>query len=190
MVLEVGLAIMAIVAGAVGYFGRRYVERRGTSERLERATKLLDLHERMERNNLSPADLDEIEDRLLAKNVRLRTLENQALLERASDSEKTVTQAEMNEQAINAFVSSDVKLSEMLSAVHGDLPSDLAKNLERSQTAWKLYRDAQADLLARQFEGGSIQPLIRSSELERLTIARTAEIQDFYDEHKKLFGGC
>lgn len=185
--LEIGLAILIMFAGAVGYFGRRYIERRGTSERLERATKILDLHERLERNNLSPADLDEIEDRLLAKNVRLRTLENQALLERASDNEKIITQAEMNEQAMNAFIASDAKLSALLSDVYSDISTDLMKDLERSQTAWAAYRDAQADLLAHQFNGGSIQPLIRSSELERLTIARMAEIQDFYDEHQKLF---
>jgi len=187
-VLEVGIAVLAIIAGTIGYFGRRFIERHGTSERLDRAAKVLDLHKRMQRHNLSPADLDEIEDRLLAKNQRIRIIEDQALLERAEDTKAIVTQAEMNQQAMDAFGAADEKLNHLFARVNEALPNDLNSTFAKSQSAWTRYRDAQADLLAMQFEGGSMQPLVRASELERLTIARIAEIKDFIDEHEKMFG--
>ena len=183
---EIGVSALVIFAGVVGYFGRRYVERRGTVERLDRTVKVLDIHERMQRSGLSPSDLSDIEDLLLAKSVRLRNIENIALSERAPSADEIVTQAEMNQQAYNAFSDSDGKLESVLKIVREELSDDLLTELEKSQEAWTIYRNAQADLLAKQYEGGSIQPLIRATELERLTISRRAEIEDFLNEQRRL----
>ncbi|MEM9784485.1 MAG: lysozyme inhibitor LprI family protein [Pseudomonadota bacterium] len=55
--------------------------------------------------------------------------------------------------------------------------SDIAADtLRRAQRAWIAYRDLACEAEAMQYQGGSIQPLILSSCLERLTRQRTADL--------------
>lgn len=49
--------------------------------------------------------------------------------------------------------------------------------LEEGQEHWIKFREKHAELVAKKFEEGSIQPLIYYTELERLTIERIASLQ-------------
>ncbi len=52
--------------------------------------------------------------------------------------------------------------------------------LLEAQRAWLTYRDAACDVHASSFEGGSLQPLIRSTCLTELTVQRTRMLVEFH----------
>lgn len=54
------------------------------------------------------------------------------------------------------------------------------KELLAAQRAWIAYRDAACDAHASPYEGGSIQPLIRSTCLSELTAERTRMLLEFH----------
>lgn len=51
-----------------------------------------------------------------------------------------------------------------------------------AQRLWIPFRDAHCESVAAPYEGGSIQPLIRSSCLTDVTEQRTAQLRDFLQE--------
>ncbi|WP_298861638.1 lysozyme inhibitor LprI family protein [uncultured Sulfitobacter sp.] len=53
------------------------------------------------------------------------------------------------------------------------------KALLEAQRAWLTYRDAACDVHASPFEGGSLQPLIQSTCLSKLTAERTRMLLEF-----------
>lgn len=58
--------------------------------------------------------------------------------------------------------------------------------LEKAQNAWKAYKDLQVDFAGVSFEGGSIQPLIRSTELESLTLQRLVSLKATIKERREM----
>lgn len=53
------------------------------------------------------------------------------------------------------------------------------RDLLTAQRAWLAYRDAACDVHASPYEGGSIQPLIKSTCLSKLTAERTRMLLEF-----------
>lgn len=80
----------------------------------------------------------------------------------------------MNQCAIIWLAHAQARLSKALRLERKKLPK---KFVDASEAAWISYRNAECALEAEIYHGGSIYPLIVFTCEERLTDARTAQIQ-------------
>lgn len=177
-----GLGTIAVgaVMAALGYFGRRFVEKSGSIESIERAGKLVTLHEDMQRLGLSVSDLNSLEEQFFTRRPRLRKIEDAIALEVREDGRMAFeTQADMNANAGAAWKRSEEALNEVLARLKEILPADEFDEFWHVQEQWKAYSLLQAELYGKLFEGGSMRPMIVAGELERMTIQRTAELRDY-----------
>lgn len=97
------------------------------------------------------------------------------------------TQTEMTRCAGAAFEAADEDLNatyrmavKVMSQWDGDLPKSergAEAALRAAQRAWLPYRDATCANEAFFYKGGTMEPLVRASCLERMTRARTEEIR-------------
>ena len=87
------------------------------------------------------------------------------------------TQAAMNMCAGNKFKAADAELNRVYNQLASKLEADARARLKAAEVSWLKYRDDNCEYEAAPFEGGSMQPLIRSSCYERMTKARTAELR-------------
>ena len=87
------------------------------------------------------------------------------------------SQSEMNICADKKFKAADAVLNRVYNQLAAKLEAGARAKLKAAEVSWLKYRDDNCDYEAAQFEGGSMQPLIRSSCLERMTKARTAELR-------------
>ena len=101
----------------------------------------------------------------------------------ADNCDTTMAQQEMNRCADLAFQAADGELNDAYAdavAFARELDSAGAGGVEdrlrKAQRAWVAYRDAACDADAFLFDGGSMQPLIYSSCLSRLTELRRADL--------------
>lgn len=185
--------LLTAFGAAIGYFGRRFVEKSGRTEEIDRKAKLLDLHERMSRGNVTIEALTSFEEQLLSKTRRLRTIEDRLLPSPSAplpdeDAPAFQTQAEMNQHAADRFAHAERELAAEVEAVEAQLDGDAISMFTASHKQWLKYRQKQAELAASFYEGGSMQPLIHFGEMERLTISRIAEIQDFLQNSREMIG--
>lgn len=86
------------------------------------------------------------------------------------------TQHDLNVCAAQDLVRADSVLNARYQALVGSMPSVQLELLRTAQRAWIRFRDAECAYQASAFEGGSMQPMVRSSCLARLTDARAAEL--------------
>jgi uncharacterized protein YecT (DUF1311 family) len=193
--------VVGIIAGLAGYFGRRRIERHGDTEKLERTSRVLDIHERMQRANLTPEALRELEGDLLTQRAaRLHKIEIDIKSEISTDisamlspsepeeSEPIATQAEMNESALETSKAARRNLDQTLASAmsNRDLPDTLKLRIKDSQRHWEMYAEAQAKVVADIYSTGSMQPMVYYTELDRLTIMRAAEIKDLVEFYEML----
>ncbi|NHI00043.1 lysozyme inhibitor LprI family protein [Oceanimonas sp. MB9] len=92
------------------------------------------------------------------------------------------TQVEMNQQSQRNYQAADRALNQAYGQLMNSLASDRRKKLKAAQRAWLRFRDAQAELVSSAYEGGSMQPLVHSEELRRLTESRTRELEQQFQE--------
>ena len=87
------------------------------------------------------------------------------------------SQSEMNICADKKFKAADAALNRVYSQLASKLDAAARAKLKAAEVSWLKYRDDNCDYEAAQFEGGSMQPLIYSSCLGRMTKARTDELR-------------
>ena len=87
------------------------------------------------------------------------------------------TQAEMNVCADRQFKAADAALNRVYNQLAAKLDADARAKLKAAEVSWLKYRDDNCDYEAAAFEGGSMQPMIYSYCLERMTRARTTELR-------------
>lgn len=92
-------------------------------------------------------------------------------------------QQDMNQCAGIAYQEADAELNR----VWADLRARRGEGhswdpILEAQRLWIPFRDAHCEAVAAPYEGGSIQPLIRSSCLTDVTEQRTAQLRDFLNE--------
>ena len=94
-----------------------------------------------------------------------------------------VTQADLNECSYAAYLVADEELNRAYAAAREaarqiDQWSEgrAEDSLKTAQRAWVAFRDAACEAEAAPEYGGSIQPMIRSGCLERLTLQRTDDL--------------
>ena len=88
------------------------------------------------------------------------------------------TQSAMNMCAAKKFKEADAVLNRAYNELASKLEADARARLKTAEVSWLKYRDDNCEYEAAPFEGGSMQPLIRSSCYERMTKARTAELRE------------
>ena len=86
-------------------------------------------------------------------------------------------QSEMNICADQRFKAADAALNRVYNQLASKLEGEPRAKFKAAALSWIKYRDDNCDYEASNFEGGSMQPLIYSSCLERMTKARTAELR-------------
>jgi len=87
------------------------------------------------------------------------------------------TQLEMNACAANEYQRDDAKLNEYYKELAEKLGPSEKERLKAAQRAWIKFRDLQCEFEASRYEGGSIQPLVRSSCLAQVTKQRNEDLR-------------
>ena len=87
------------------------------------------------------------------------------------------TQTEMNICADKRFKAADAALNRVYNQLASKLEADARAKLKAAEVSWLKYRDDNCDYEAAPFEGGTMQPLILFSCMERMTKARTEELR-------------
>jgi uncharacterized protein YecT (DUF1311 family) len=90
------------------------------------------------------------------------------------------TQMEINQCFDTAYQKADKELSELYSELMKKREAATRDRLQTVQRLWIKYRDAHCEAAAALYQGGSIQPSIRSGCLERVTRYRIDEIRHVY----------
>jgi uncharacterized protein YecT (DUF1311 family) len=184
-------------AWVIGYFARRRIERTAEKDAIDLKTKALDLYLKRQGANLSAADVDKLTADV-SRREHVREIEDRVASEVAENS----TQARHQEgprpgetQAdLNVLSAADLRVARAMhdrtlaeAEIHcGDSEQSL-RILRASQAAWEAYATAEAEYLAFPEQGGTLYPTILHSVLERLTIARIADLKA-HIEWLKSFG--
>ena len=87
------------------------------------------------------------------------------------------TQLEMNVCWAQEYQREDTKLNKNYKELVGKLGPSGKQRLKAVQLSWIKFRDLQCDFEASKYDGGSIQPLVRSSCLTRMTKQRNKDLR-------------
>lgn len=176
-----GPAILTAVLGLIGYLVHRYRSRAKSREQATYYSDLASLAGSMKEHGLSISDIEAVDALIRTKKRQSRTAE---VAEELREPDRYWTQAAMNMRAGAAARTADAQLDEALVSLSGFLSEDEEEALRATQEAWTTFRDRQADFAASEFEGGTMQPLIRAAERESLTRGRLAAILATIEERK------
>lgn len=163
------------------YFVQRRVERRNTSEAIDRSAKLLALKQGLEGANTTLEELRRFESSLIGKAetaVRIAdTYVTQAEdLARQYDL-ATLRHNDMNAQAVAAFEAIDARLARLVRHLRRQLDGEGLATFETAHAAWLAFRARYARFIAHSYSGGAIRPLIHAVTLESITAAWITELE-------------
>lgn len=186
--------VLMLVVGGAGtaawFHWRRRVERKPVFENIERAQKLVALKKELDGTNSTIDDLKSLEDALMGRGEMAKALavsyEEEANQLRDLQQKSALTQAEMSYAVAQAYGRSAQKLESIIAGLKEYYSPEEIQRFEDTHKAWLTYRDKHAALLAAQYEGGSIQPLVHASALEAVTIARIVELEAELSQAKEL----
>jgi uncharacterized protein YecT (DUF1311 family) len=187
---KIGFIALGGIISAVAYLLKRKIESKPDLELLDKHQKVLDVHKKMSEQGLDIQSLNTFGQMLTAKSVSVQShvqgLQTESATYLVSSPNEHVTQLEMNQQALESFTRSSVKMSNIYDELKNKLYSDQIPLYESSQSSWLKYSKEQALAVASMYRGGSIYPLIYHTELETLVHERTARIQSELDELIRL----
>jgi uncharacterized protein YecT (DUF1311 family) len=90
------------------------------------------------------------------------------------------TQGEMNNEALEAFNLADAEMTIIYKNLMASLSTQTEKDyLLAAQRSWITYKEAHCKAIAYQFDGGSMQPMIKYSCLETLTRERIQQLTSY-----------
>jgi uncharacterized protein YecT (DUF1311 family) len=92
-------------------------------------------------------------------------------------------QSTMNRCAHEAYQKADAELNNAYRQLMPKLEIAHQEKLKLAQRAWLAFRDAHCECESFAFEGGSMQPLLRSSCFEQVTRDRTKQLQAMLKEN-------
>jgi len=189
---KIALVILGVLLSGIGYWIKRFVERKGDAETLERHKKLLEINKQMTEQQVTVEDLKRLESALTGKTEAIaaysRTIESEATPLLEVNHDEPITQAEMNTVASNNFESAKQQMTAVLSELLSLLDGEEKAALSESQRAWESYCLEQAEAAAISYHGGSIYPVIFFSEMESLTVERAARLQVELDHLRRTRG--
>jgi len=174
-------AVLGSLIAALGFFLRRRIEQKPMLEQIDKQQKLLDLKNNLEASGTTLDDLKVLEDTIMGKANSAKTLaaayQEQAVQIYAADHSEHMTQADMNRHATASFHRAEERLAALVEDLRQHLSGVSLDAFDNSQHAWLRYRETSADFQSSQYDGGSIQPLIKASALESVTISRIVELE-------------
>ena len=181
MLKDIVLLLLGGAGTAIWFFWRRKAEQAPVFENIQKAEKLLSLRKELDNTNYTVADLKTLEDALMgraevAKELSV-TYEQEAQQVREIEMNTAMTQAEMNIVAAEAYRKAQRKLDQTIEEMKVYFSPEECARFDKANQAWRTYQKIHADFVASQYDGGSIQPLIRASALEAVTIARIVELE-------------
>ena len=91
--------------------------------------------------------------------------------------ENAPSQYEADECAHKEYVAADAELNKVYNQLAAKLEAGGRAKLKAAEASWLKYRDDNCAYEEELYEGGSMQPLIYSSCLERMTKSRTTELR-------------
>jgi uncharacterized protein YecT (DUF1311 family) len=100
----------------------------------------------------------------------------------AEDCKHPVSQMAMNVCAGKDYQREDATLNKLYKELVAKLEKDRRAKLKQIQVTWIKYRDLQCDFDSSNYDGGSMYPLVRSSCLARVTVARNTELSAMLKE--------
>lgn len=87
-------------------------------------------------------------------------------------------QPAMNQCAKAGFEKADKELNTQYQKLLKCLPAERKELLKAAQRDWVKYRDSEAQFDASSWEGGTAEPMARSSSMEETTSQRVKELND------------
>jgi uncharacterized protein YecT (DUF1311 family) len=87
------------------------------------------------------------------------------------------TTAAMRACENNRYAKAKHELEVVVERLMKELDQGQRVKLQRTQRAWTVFRDANADFLSSAVQGGTLAPLIKVTTLADMTEARTRELQ-------------
>ncbi|WP_426051565.1 lysozyme inhibitor LprI family protein [Brevundimonas sp. SL161] len=181
LVQTLGLLVAGAAITTLGFLSKRFFTKASKHEEAALYSALTDLQAKMTAANVSFGDLD-----AFAARIRSKVREADTKDSVGSKPNTYWTQGEMNRRAYAEFDVEDASLAKAVTELEGLIGEDL--NLHAAQEAWVAYRDREAHFAAAEYEGGSIQPLIRSSELAALTRERRARVEAMINDRRSRYG--
>ncbi|GAB3099737.1 lysozyme inhibitor LprI family protein [Lysobacter terrae] len=162
------------------YFIQRRLERRKTTEAIERNQKLLTLKQGLEQASTSLEELRLFENRLIGKaeaavKIAGRYVSQAGEVARRSDA--LLVHDDMTAQAVSDFQRVDARLDDAVVHLRKQLDGENLAAFEQVHLAWLSFRERYARFIAQSYSGGSIQPLIHAVTLESITAAWIAELE-------------
>jgi len=182
---KIGFAILGGLLTGIGYLLKRQIEQKSVFDAIEKHQNLLILNKGLKDQKVSLPELRKLEEAILNKE---KATEHHSLILKeelkagtALECDEFITQAEMNERAYQSFQQANTKLKNVLTSIESYLDKTELETLRKGQDSWKIFREKQAEFASNQYKGGSIESLIYYSELQRLTVERTASLQSEID---------
>ena len=177
-------AIYLLVGAALTwgfYFVQRKVERRKTSEAIERHQQLLTLKQGLEGANTSLDELRRFESRLIGKAETAVRIADRYVTQAEEVARHTVVETlshdDMNQTAIDEFRRVDTRLDGLVAHLRRQLDGDSLATFEGAHQAWLGFRERYARFIAQSYSSGSIRPLIHAVTLESITAAWITELE-------------
>lgn len=187
---KIELVMLGAVVSVAAYFAKRWIEGKPHNETLEKHKKLLDIHKQMHEQGLDVDGLRNLEALLIGKANAIKKHTSELTDKRepliADRNEENLTQLELNKRASDRFEIAKLKLQEVVAGIDARVGDKEGQALMNSQRAWEGYSVDQAMAAASSYDGGSMWSLVYFSELESLTIERTARLQAELDELIRL----
>lgn len=177
-------ALLVVLGAALTwafYFIQRRVERRQTSEAIERSQKLLALKQTLDRSGTSLGDLQRFETGLVGKAQTAVELADghvaraEEVIERGAI--EVLQDDEFTAQARERLLFADAHMRRVVARVRGQLDGEGELAFDRAHAAWLAFRDRHAIFIAQCYARGPVRALIQAVTLESLTAAWAAELE-------------
>lgn len=177
-------AILVVLGAALAwafYFIRRRVERRRTTEAIDRSQKLLALKQGLEGARTSLGDLQRFEHGLVGKAQTAVELADGYLARAEEVVERGVVDVvhddEFSAQARERLLFADARMRRVVARLRAQLDGEGHAAFDLTHAAWLVFRDRHGLFIARSYARGPIRALIEPVTLESLTAAWAAELE-------------
>jgi len=184
------VALVALTAGAVGFFVKRWLGQSSTHERTALLNSLASLHSKMSSGGVGFDQIIALESMVRGK-VAVSTATAEAVTGQAEGEvadnlpDGYYTTVAMNGRASARFAVVDAQVDEALTELATLVSHTEAEELGKSHTAWKIYRKRQINYASLRFEGGTFSPIYGNLHGIEVTERRIAELQREIEMRKK-----
>jgi Uncharacterized protein conserved in bacteria len=191
---------LGVASAVCGYLLKRWWEGRSLKGRIQSITDLLKLHNELSAAKVSENVLSELRDEIFKKNRWQKTSEvailekiGIGLREKIENDESGMssfqTQRDMNRYALHLADLAEHEMNYLADELGAKIDDDdERKSFQKVQRAWHLFARRQAYFASLWVSGGSMQPLIYSSEYRNLAIDRATQLSAELRERAEQFG--